>query len=343
MQKQFKEIALYTTTQIPASENANLAVEVEHNGFRSLWLGESYHYRGAMATAAAIASRTRRIKIGLGIVTPYTRHPALIAMEAATLDELSGGRLILGLGVSKSAMRRHGMDSASQSPVQTIRESAQIIRSLFSTRATTFSGKIFEMTGSDRKLNFKPKRSRIPIYVGAIGPRMLQMAGEVADGALLTSMTSPAYVRFALGNVQEGLCRARRSPSSFELRSNLAFSVSDDYDDAVESARFIVAYYTATSAKTEPVILRYAGVKEDAIRDLQTLYRKRGMAAVVSEVPEELVRKLVTCGTLGDCIRRLKRYRANGLQAVNLLDLSPDRARSIQLIRDGIVPELAAG
>jgi 5,10-methylenetetrahydromethanopterin reductase len=191
-------------------EYARLAEKLE---FGTCWVPEDYFFRGAFTIASAMACSTSRIRIGLGVVNPFTRHPALIAMEFAALTELAPARTILGIGAGVSTWIDQ-MHLDRSAPGLAIREAVQIIRRIMRGEKVTSAGKVFQ---TDRVgLSFKSPQAEIPIHLGVIGPKNLQMAGAIADGVMLSVLTSPAYARFAVENIHKG-GQAQRLSDKYEV------------------------------------------------------------------------------------------------------------------------------
>src|SRR5262249_48680882 len=164
----------------------------ERAGVGSVWVMEDYFRPGAYALAAATAAVTVRSVIGIGVVTPYTRHPALIAMETATLAALSPGRVALGIGSSNRRWVEQQMGIPFKTPLRGLRESVDIVRRLLDGESVTYTGDVFAANEVTLEL---PPPGRVPILLGVKGPRALTLAAEVADGVHCSILASPAHVR----------------------------------------------------------------------------------------------------------------------------------------------------
>jgi len=168
-----------------------LACQAEQLGLDEVWLPESRHGRGVFTVAAHVAAATSRIKIGVGVVNPFWRHPSVIAMEAATLDETSGGRLMLGVGAALWTLRALGeADSRTERPLTAMVETIRIVRSMLRGEPGV-DGEVFPVR-ADAKLDFPRFRAAIPVYVGAVNGRMLRASGAWADGVQLAPSPAPA-------------------------------------------------------------------------------------------------------------------------------------------------------
>jgi len=255
----------------------------EDLGFRTFWLPEDPLFRGGFSLASAVAATTTSIRIGLGIINSYTRHPALIAMELAALDEVAEGRAILALGASVKAHIEGQLNIPYTKPGTAVRETVEIIREFYRGEPFNYDGRLFKIRGG--KFNFQPTRSTANIHLGVLGPKNLQLAGEVADGVLLSVMTSPAYAKYAIDNVKQGAASKGRSLDSFEMGAYLLISMSDDD----RSARERIKPYLATMIALLPMhgivdhpILTLAGITPD-------IGRRFGESLAAGKLPVEMV------------------------------------------------------
>ncbi|HUA34084.1 MAG TPA: LLM class flavin-dependent oxidoreductase [Candidatus Binataceae bacterium] len=210
---------------------------VEELGFSTFWIPEDYFYRGAFTIAAAIASATTSLKIGIGVLNPFTRHPALIAMEFAALDELAQGRAILGIGAGVRAWIEINLRLDYKGASRAIRESVEVIRAMMRGDKVDYEGRHVRTSGV--KLNFSPLRKEIPIHLGVLGPRNLALAGEIADGVLLSAMLSPAYIRFAREAIARG--RGPRGASDFPVAGYILSSIGEDDRAARDAIKPLLA------------------------------------------------------------------------------------------------------
>ena len=257
-------------------EYARLAEEL---GFAACWVPEDYFFRGAFTIASALACSTSRIRIGLGVVNPFTRHPALIGMEFAALTELAPARTILGIGAGvKVWMDQMGLGSTM--PGAAIEEAVEVIRRLLHGEKVTFAGKVFH---TDRiGLSFKSPQAEIPIYLGVLGARNLAMAGRIADGVMLSALTSPAYARFAAEKIHAGARRAGRG-GNLELGAFLLTSISEDERAAREAIKPLLAVMISLMAAQPPTpLFTAAGMDPDELRRFAETYAR-------GELPVRLV------------------------------------------------------
>jgi 5,10-methylenetetrahydromethanopterin reductase len=180
----------------------------EHAGLGSVWVIEDYFHPGAYTLAAAAAAVTERIVIGLGVVNPYTRHPALVAMETAALAGIAPGRVVLGLGSSNRKWIEAQMAIPFKTPLGGLREGVEIVRRLLAGERVTYTGEVFSV--HDVALEAPPP-APVPILLGVKGPRALALAGEIADGVHCSILASPAHVRRVRATASAGVPTAATS------------------------------------------------------------------------------------------------------------------------------------
>ena len=213
-----------------AAEAVHLARLAEELGLHDVWVTEDYCERGAFALAGAIAATTHRVRVGIGVVNPWTRHPMLLAMEFATLDEISGGRAVLGLGASNPLWMTDQLGIPFDRPIGRLRDSVQILRAALAGESVDHEGASFHVHA---RLGFTPTRPRPPIVLGVKGKQALAMAAGCADGLLLSVMSSPPYVQWVRDQVGP----------SHELSAYVAISAGDDPVSARDRLRPTVAKY----------------------------------------------------------------------------------------------------
>jgi len=295
-----------------AREFAAHAGRAEELGFGTFWVPEDPFYRGAFAVASAVACGTSKIKIGLGIVNPYLRHPALTAMEFAALDEVSDGRAILGIGAGLKDWIEGRLKIPYTRPTVAMRESIEIIRRFFRGEEVTYAGRVFQ---TERiKLSFKPVRIEIPIYLGILGPKNCELTGEVADGLLLSIMSSPAYVKFAMKHVRVGLAKSGRDVSTFNVGSYIFSSISEDERAARDRLRPIVAIMISLMAPqpTTPIFAA-AGLPADTIRAFGESFARGRVPADM--VTDDMIDTFTIAGSPARCRENLARLIEAGMTA----------------------------
>ncbi len=297
---------------LDAREFVRHAKLAEELGFGTFWVPEDPFYRGAFTIASAIAAATSTVKVGLGVVNPYTRHPALIAMELAALEEVSQGRSILGVGAGLKDWIEGRLGIPYMRSTSAMRETVEIVRRMFRGEELSLAGRVFR---TDRiRMSFQPPRAEVPIHLGVIGPKNLELAGEVADGVLLSVMTSPAYLKFAMEHLRCGLRRAPRDQSRFTVGAYLIASISDDERAARDAVRPLLAILISLMApQPEVPILATAGLDAHTIRAFGASFA-RGEPPIAM-VTDWMIDTFTIAGSPAHCRERLGMLVDAGIDA----------------------------
>jgi 5,10-methylenetetrahydromethanopterin reductase len=316
------------------------AVLAERLGFDSCWLGEDFFYHGAIAAGTAVAERTDRISIGLGVLSPVPRHPALTAMEVATLDEIACGRLILGIGYGVPAWIRQ-MGIGVRSPLSAMREGVELIRRLLAGETITEQGTCFSL---DRvQLGFTPHRAEIPVYLGAEGPKALQLSGQVADGTIISVMAGPRYLDWARENVARGCAASGRSFERHRFVVYVIFSMDQDRERARQAVRQTIAEYAGAGASGggEPhPLLRLGGVPVEGWQEMGRVYREGRIP--VELVSDEMVTQLAVAGNIDDCEAGIRRLIEAGADSIVFFPFPSERVEEqLERISTDLLPRLA--
>ena len=234
-------IAAFSPAVRTLEESVNRARIVEKHGYESLWTTQLPTARDASLVLAAYAAATKRLQLGTGVLPIYTRHPTAIVQMAATLDELSGGRFILGLGVSHRVTVEAMWGLRLESPVDAMREYLTIVRSSLRDGACSFEGKYFTAQWS----YLGPRREEMQIMISALNPRMLELAGELADGVVLY-MCAPSYIEeHVMPHLRNGRQRAGKSMDGFEVVAAVDACVTSDRGAALETYQKTLDRYAA--------------------------------------------------------------------------------------------------
>ncbi len=296
----------------------------EQHGFDSVWVAESRLARDAVVPVAAIATDTYKIKVGAGVVNTWTRNAALIAQTFATLDELSNGRVLLGIGAWWDPLaQKVGIER--REPLQCMKEYVQVIRRLFRSEDVDFDGKFVKMQGVKLDIlhGTGEKRRSIPIYVGGTGFKMLELAGEIADGVLLNYLVSPKYNEKALESIKLGAQKAGRGIDEIDTPQLIACSMDEDADKAIKLAK---NHVTMTLGQ-QPHIMKASGVGDELIRAVQEKMggwpaKPGGIERAAEIVPDQVVLMLTASGTPEDCRKKIAEYTEAGCKSPLLLPLS---------------------
>ncbi|MDT4893101.1 MAG: hypothetical protein QOE97_2136 [Pseudonocardiales bacterium] len=296
-----------------ADDAVAAAVAVERAGFDEVWLSEDYFERGAFAIAGAVAASTERVGLGIGVVNPWTRHPVLTAMEFAGLDELSGGRAVLGLGASNSRWMSDMLGLPFDQPLARLVECVQLVRAVLAGTPVSHHGPGWDV---ETALSFRPLRTDPPIVLGVKGPQALRRAGQVGDGAFLSVLSSPGYVRWAREQVGRPGCA---------LSSYVLLSCGPDAAAAREAIRPVVAKYLGIHGVHE--ITRRAGIEPElAARFRTALLAGRPASELVTDA---LLDAVAVAGDRESCAGALRRLADAGLDAVVLLETPGAQSQAV--------------
>jgi 5,10-methylenetetrahydromethanopterin reductase len=287
----------------PAPVAVASARAAEEAGFHEVWLPEDYCERGVFAIAGAVAALTDRIQIGIGVINPWTRHPVLTAMETAGLDELAEGRLVLGMGASNERWMTTWLGIAFDKPITRTRESVEAIRDLLAGKTVQRGVGGYPINTA---LSFQAQRPDVPIYLGAKGRRALAVAGQCADGVLLSVMSSPDYIAWAREQFQ-----APGKPVSVYV----VFACGDDADAVRRRVRPTVAKYLGIHGDHD--ITRVAGLEPELCHEFRTRML-RGESAV-ELVTDDVLDRFAIAGTPDQCVEGLARVHAGGADTLVLV------------------------
>lgn len=309
------------------------SVLADRLGYDSAWFGEDYFYQGGIATATAVAERTTRVDIGLGILSPLARHPALSVMEVAALDIIAGGRVILGYGAGvRYWMSQMNLDYSS--PMTALREAVEISRALFNLETVNLEGRFYQMRNV--KLGFEPLRADIPIYLGVEGPKMLSLSGEICDGTVLSVLASPAYVQFAWDNVRAGCAVSGRDPAKHKMIAYVIFAMDADGAKARDAVRGAIAEYLGAGGTPTP-LTQLAGVPDALMGELGRVYREGRIPTEL--IPDDLINKVAVAGTTGECERAVRKLIEAGAGEIVFFPMPPNETENlVERIASDLLP-----
>lgn len=305
---------------------ARLGRLAEERGYDSLWVTERYFQEETFSLLGFLAAATARIELGVGVVNPYTRHPALLAMGAATLDRLAGGRLLLGLGRSDREVIEGTLGIEYRAPLRALGDAVAVIRALLAGEVASSAAS--PLLVADAALAVPPRRP-VPIYLAAIGPRALRVAGAVADGVLLNAYTPAAYVRWAVEEIGNGARAAGRDPGDVEIACMLVVRLTDDPAALLPPLRSRLASILAEPRVGELLLER--GGFDVALAERLRAAREDEAAALVGD---DIARAFTLVGDAARIRERIEEYRAAGVDRPLLLPRLPDFER----VADALAP-----
>jgi F420-dependent oxidoreductase-like protein len=332
---------------LTASDQLEIVQEAERLGYHSVWTAEAYG-SDAATILAWVAGQTSTIHIGSAIFQMPARSPAMTAMTAATLDQLSDGRMLLGIGSSGPQVAEgwHGQRFARQ--LQRTREYVAVVRKALARERLEFHGETLELPlpdgpGKALKLTIAPVQERIPIYLAAIGPNNTRLAGEIADGWIPT-LFSPEHVAEFRPLLEEGAARVQgKTLDGFDIAPTVNVYVTDDLQAARDAMRPFIALYVGGMGSREKnfynqLVQRYGF--EDAAREVQDLYLDGKREQAMAALPDELIDTVSLCGPKDVVRERLAVYRDAGVGTLGVTPLTFAKDERLEQLR--LVAELAA-
>lgn len=300
------------TGVFPVRDAVELAKVAESSGIGSVWYAEDYFFRGGIPYMAAAAMATEKIRIGLGVVNPYSRHPALIAMEFATLDEMSNKRTIFGLG-SGVPFWMEQMGIYDKKPLSRTRACVELVRKIMTGENINHEDKFF--SAKDIKLVFEPVRKRAPIYLAFEGPQGLTLSGEIGDGVILSIFCTPSYVKSAWDCIAEGAKKVDKSLDDYEMVAYMPMVVHEDMDKALNIARDFSKLYLPHSQSGGP-LMTHAGVKPEQTLALREASEKGDDALLSELITDKMLKELCVVGDVEACTGRLQQMVDAGANTI---------------------------
>jgi 5,10-methylenetetrahydromethanopterin reductase len=304
--------ALYLQDAHPIAEGMEYTKYSEQKGFEAVWQADSRLVRDAIVPMSAFAAVTDKIKIGSGVVDCWTRNPARLAATFSTLDDLAPGRVILGIGAWWDPLaEKVGISRAK--PLRAMREIITAVRALLANETVTMNGEFVHLDGVELDYVYQERRPKdVPIYLGATGMQMMELAGEIADGVVLNYLVSPDYNKKALEHLAIGADKAGRSWEKIDRPQLVVCSVHEDRKTALDMARMMVTQYLGQ----QPHIMKASGVPQsllDKVGEVLTWPATHEQVEAASKlVPDEIVQMLTASGTPDEARAKVREYIADG-------------------------------
>jgi 5,10-methylenetetrahydromethanopterin reductase len=332
-------IGVMQLTMEPVEEMVATARALDRAGFDTIWLAEAYPWwrkhqfeaRSSTVVSALMARETERLTIGWGIISPFTRHPVQIAMDARVVQELAGpDRFILGLGTSKIFLNNARMQT--RKTLGPMRDAVTIVRGVLSGDEFSYDGERWSADVPALSDGVEP-RGVPPVYVAATAPKMQALAGELADGCLTPSITTPAFVRYTRENVD----------ADIDIGCTVVASIGRDRDEGRDGAREIAGMYLANKVQniqgSADTLLDLAGLEQDEIRPVAEAMEQGGRLAAKAQVSDAILDKCKPiAGTPADCIEAIEEYRDAGCTHVMLELWGDKRHEQIELFGREVLP-----
>ena len=325
-------------TMEPVEEMISTAQVLDRAGFDTIWLAEAYPWwrkhqmeaRSSTVTSALIARATDRLTVGWGIISPFTRHPVQVAMDARVVQELAPGRFILGFGTSKIFLNNAKLQT--KKTLGPMRDAVEIVRGVLSGERFEYDGETWSADVPAQEGADAP-REVPPVYVAATAPKMQALAGEIADGCLTPSITTPAFVRYTRENVK----------ADIDIGCTVVASIGRDREKGRDGAREIAGMYLANKVQNirgaADTLLDLAGIGQEEIRPVADAMERGGRVAAKEQVTDEILDKCKPiAGSPADCIEAIEEYRDAGCTHVMLELWGDDRHEQIRLFGERVLP-----
>jgi len=321
------------------AEQLEIAQVAEELGYDSVWAAEAYG-SDAATVLAWLAAQTRTIKLGSGIFQIPARSAAMTAMTAATIDNLSGGRMLLGLGTSGPQVSEgfHGVRFARQ--LQRTREYVAVVRLALERKKIEFHGETLELPlpdgpGKALKLTIKPVQEKIPIFLAVLGPKNVALAGEIADG-WLPVFFSPEHTNALRGPLEEGAARAGRSLDDFRICPSVNVMIGDDLESARNAMRPVLALYVGGMGSREQnfynrLVSTYGF--EKAAKEVQDLYLAGKKTEAMFALPDDLIDLVSIAGPREKAKEKVRAFRDAGVDTLIVWPVMPDQEERKQQLR----------
>jgi 5,10-methylenetetrahydromethanopterin reductase len=318
-------LALYMQDKHSIREEMSFGRYAEKHGFEAVWFAESRLVRDAIVPMAAVAAVTNRIKVASGVVNNWTRNVGIMASTCSTLYDLAPRRVILGVGAwwdplaSKVGIHR-------DRPLVAMKEYVTVLRELFKLKNVSFQGDFVKVQDIQLDIVYGDKSVReIPIYIGATGMKMMELAGMIADGVVLNYLVSPKYNNEAMKHLKAGARKAHRKIGDIDRPQLVVCSMDKDADRALDNSRSLVTMYVGQ----QPHIAKANGIKEELVKEITDALggwpaKPGGLEKAKHLVDDKMVDLLTASGTPEDCRQKVKQYMESGATCPILYPLGDD-------------------
>ncbi|MFN2467663.1 MAG: LLM class flavin-dependent oxidoreductase [Gaiellaceae bacterium] len=337
-------IGVMQLTMEPLEEMLASARVMDRVGMDTVWLAEAYPWwrkhgmeaRSSTVVSALMARETERLTIGWGIISPFTRHPVQAAMDGRVVQEAAGpGRFLLGFGTSKIFLNNARLDG--RRTLGPMRDAVAIVRGVLEGGEFEYQGEAFGASVPALREEAETPRGAPPVYIAATAPKMQALAGEIADGCLTPSITTPAFVRYTRENVGRDI----------DIGCTVVASIAEEREEGRDGAREIAGMYLANKVQNikgvADTLLDLAGLRQEEIRPIAEAMERGGRLAAKAEVTDAILdRCKPIAGTPADCVAAIEEYRDAGCTHVMLELWGANRHRQIELFGEKVLPHFRA-
>jgi 5,10-methylenetetrahydromethanopterin reductase len=307
-----KRVALYLQDAHDLRDGLDYVRYAEEKGFEAVWQAESRLVRDAIVPMAAYAAVTEKIKVGSGVINNWTRNIGLLAATFLTLDDLAPDRVICGLGAWWDPLAKNvGINR--RKPLTAMRETVIVLRKLLNMERVTFDGEFIHVNGIELDVVHGRREPRnVPIMIGATGPKMMQLTGEIADGAVLNYCVPPEYNDQAMELLDQGARKAGRSVYDLDRPQLVVCSVAEDHETAIDTTKMLLCQYLAQ----QPHIAKASGVSDEVVHEIQSILgwpaTKEQINKAKHLVPDDLVHRITASGTPDEARAKVQEYIDRG-------------------------------
>jgi 5,10-methylenetetrahydromethanopterin reductase len=322
--KPISRVALYLQDKHSLQEGLEYVQYAESKGFEAVWQAESRLVRDAIVPMAAFAAVTKKLKVGSGVINNWTRNIGLLASTFLTLDDLAPNRVICGIGAWWDPLARNvGIDRSR--PLPAMRETITVMRKLLNMETVTFDGEFHKVKGIKLDVvhgNTNPRH--VPLMIGATGPKMMELTGEIADGAVLNYCVSPDYNDQALELLEKGAKKAGRSLQDIDRPQLIVCSVDKDENKARHAAKWLLTQYLAQ----QPHIAQASNTPKEIVEKIQSTMgwpcTKEQVSKAMQYVPDDLVDRISASGTPEQARKKVQEYIDHGCTCPILYPMAND-------------------
>ncbi len=307
-----KRVALYLQDAHDLRDGLEYSRYAEERGFEAVWQAESRLVRDAIVPMAAYAAVTEEIKVGSGVINNWTRNIGLLASTFLTLDDLAPNRIICGIGAWWDPLAKNvGIDR--KSPLTAMEETVIVLRKLLNLERVSFDGDYIHVNNIELDVVHGRREPRnVPIFIGATGPKMMELTGKIADGVVLNYCVPPEYNHQAIDQLKIGLKAAGRTLDDIDRPQLVVCSVDEDGDKAIDTSRELLTQYLAQ----QPHIAKASGVSQDVVDEIQSILGWPATHEQIQQakhlVTDELVHKITASGTPDEARAKVQEYIDNG-------------------------------
>jgi 5,10-methylenetetrahydromethanopterin reductase len=329
-----KRVALYLQDAHDLRDGLDYVRYAEEKGFEAVWQAESRLVRDAIVPMAAYAAVSERIKVGSGVINNWTRNIGLLAATLLTLDDLAPDRIICGIGAWWDPLAKNvGIER--RKPLLAMRETVEVLRRLLNMERVTFHGEFHHVDGIELDVVHGRREPRnVPIYIGATGPMMMQLTGEIADGVVLNYCVPPEYNDEAMALLAVGVQKAGRNMDDIDRPQLVVCSVDEDRERALDTSRELLTQYLAQ----QPHIAKASGVSQDVVSEIQSILGWPATHEQIQRakhlVPDDLVTRITASGTPEEARAKVDEYCARGATCPILYPVGGD----VRLLIDTFSP-----